>query len=292
MQNENYDLNRSMRSRHIQNLARKMENGEFKSGSVIHFAKIGGGYVLMDGQHRLSAVIKSKKPMEFVCVYNEYKDRKSMREAYSVIDTNLKRSVHDYIKSRNLTSQIPISKTNLSFMFSALRQTFSRFYGLDRDSMTNEDLEKFAFLFKEEVIELSELLERLPSDRIFIRLAGLLGVMLYTLKHWNEKARPFWKRFLHSEDFKSDDPRKVLLNFLEKMRNDLRVGRLTTTKVKVKGTEIAWNAYVSGQKITSIKIDDPNVLDFKGIDVDELKELELIKMRLPELEKAFKKTMR
>lgn len=72
-------LNRPLRDQHVQRIARQITDGKWKfNGDTIKVASSGD---VLDGQHRLWAVIEAKKPIETIIVYG------IEREAFATIDT-------------------------------------------------------------------------------------------------------------------------------------------------------------------------------------------------------------
>lgn len=76
---EHNTLNRPLRDQHVRRIAGQIINGKWKfNGDTIKISKDGD---VLDGQHRLWAVIEAKKPIETIVVYG------IEREAFATIDT-------------------------------------------------------------------------------------------------------------------------------------------------------------------------------------------------------------
>ena len=76
---ERNGLNRPLNEQHVSRIARQIKSGKWRfNGDSI---KIADTEDILDGQHRLWAVIEAKKPVETVIVYG------IQREAFSTIDT-------------------------------------------------------------------------------------------------------------------------------------------------------------------------------------------------------------
>ena len=81
--------NRAVRQRHLEKLVHAMKNGQWQVvGDPIRFSKSG---VLLDGQHRLSAVITSATPQKMYVI------RGLPDESFSVIDQGKNRSGMDIL---------------------------------------------------------------------------------------------------------------------------------------------------------------------------------------------------
>lgn len=85
--------NRKMKARHVDRLARDMAAGRFDfTGDAIRFDR---NRVLIDGQHRLLACIKSGKPFETLVIYN------LPPKAQDRIDSGRSRSADDILSLSN-----------------------------------------------------------------------------------------------------------------------------------------------------------------------------------------------
>lgn len=82
--------NRNMSERSLNHYARQIESGQWEdNGDTICFREDG---VLMDGQHRLEAIVKTNKSLECIMVYGLKKS------AMATIDTGRVRKVADHLK--------------------------------------------------------------------------------------------------------------------------------------------------------------------------------------------------
>ena len=84
--------NRHVRASHVASLARDMSAGRWGSHSVIRIAQTPDGDVLIDGQHRLLAVIKSGETVQFVVMSGLQLDDQID------IDTGIRRSLADTLQ--------------------------------------------------------------------------------------------------------------------------------------------------------------------------------------------------
>lgn len=93
--------NRNVRERHVRTLANEMQAGRWKfNGEPIRFGKDG---VLLDGQHRLHAVIKSGIPQKMLIVTG------IEGEAQHTMDTGSKRSTSDALKLRGEKNTVALA---------------------------------------------------------------------------------------------------------------------------------------------------------------------------------------
>ena len=98
---ENNKLNRKLNQRWVAFYYRQMVNGDWLStGDSIKFSSKGE---LRDGQHRLHALVKYGKPLDFVVVENV------SDEAFNVIDTGKSRSAGDALAIHGLTNPLRLA---------------------------------------------------------------------------------------------------------------------------------------------------------------------------------------
>ena len=116
-----HDYNRRPSEKHAQQLANKMTNGDWKfNGDPLRF----DGHQLIDGQHRLMAIIKSNQSYPFVCV------KKLDPAVFSTIDSG---------KKRDFATTLEIGgETHPKELASATRQYFNLTVG--SSAVTIEDM--------------------------------------------------------------------------------------------------------------------------------------------------------
>lgn len=83
--------NRKLRDAHATKLAVDMSAGQWRDGSTLLFAGTGDGRVLLDGQHRLQAVVEAKAEIDFIVVEGLSPDDQQ------AVDTGLRRSLADVL---------------------------------------------------------------------------------------------------------------------------------------------------------------------------------------------------
>lgn len=104
--------NRKVNEKHVSFLARQMTGGDWiQNGDSIRFDLNGN---LIDGQHRLWAIIKSKKTMNFIVVSG------LASESFSTIDTGKTRNGHDVLSIEGI--KYPTAIAALARLLISLRQ--------------------------------------------------------------------------------------------------------------------------------------------------------------------------
>lgn len=95
--------NRNLRPRRVTKLADDMRNGEWRDGGSLLFAGSGEGRVLLDGQHRLHAVVAADVKLNFIIVENlDLSDQQA-------VDTGMRRTLADVLKFQGESNCIDLS---------------------------------------------------------------------------------------------------------------------------------------------------------------------------------------
>jgi hypothetical protein len=105
--------NRKLRDAYAKNLALQMMQGHWREGTGVPIILDEKGGII-DGQHRLTAIILANKPIKFTLVRNV------SREAQDVIDTNLNRQASDVLSFSGIKNAKGISTVIRYFLTNGL----------------------------------------------------------------------------------------------------------------------------------------------------------------------------
>lgn len=228
--------NRPLHGRHIDRIALAMSDGRWSlNGESIKFSSDG---VLIDGQHRLMACIKSGVSFDTVIISNV--DPAS----FSTIDIGTKRTAGDAIGRMGFKNHNAIA--------SALRWVVALTDGkTHRGNVVLDPDQAMAILADNIGIQDSVS----PADKVYPLVPKSIGVALHYLFAHKDRAAAdkFFFDLKNGENLNVGDP--VL-----SLRNRLVTGRLTSkVKLSVSSSETvalmirAWNARRSGRQITISK---------------------------------------
>jgi hypothetical protein len=127
LENNDFERQRPLREHHVLSLAEEMDAGNFIAHSAIVFARCGDKNYLIDGQHRLNAIVLSDKSVEMTILTKQASSMEQIERWYASIDQGLKRSTRDAIKAQNLHSEIGLSERHAGRMSAAVRLIASGF---------------------------------------------------------------------------------------------------------------------------------------------------------------------
>lgn len=132
---EHNQLNRPLRDRHVMRIASQIKEGKWKfNGDTIKIAK--GGDIL-DGQHRLWAVIESKTPVDTIIIHD------IERDAFATIDTiRSLRNASDVLALNGATRHRNTSAAAIKWLILWHRGVLPE-YRAPQNRIENSDVETF-----------------------------------------------------------------------------------------------------------------------------------------------------
>lgn len=222
--------NRPVRKFHVVDLAGRMKRGEWHmNGESIKFSVNG---TLLDGQHRLEAILESECSVELMVVYD------LPEETYETLDTGIKRTTADYFALQGEKYYKQLSG-GLRYLFCFLGRK-----GSFKDKCTNT--------------QLKEVLELHPNIRQSIEKgvkAKLLTIGISIALHYifstvdAEKADTFFSRLADGIDLSAGDP---ILQLRQRLLDAPR-GFTMSKEMEAALTIKAWNLYVTGERSANLR---------------------------------------
>jgi hypothetical protein len=265
---------RNMRDHHVILLAGEMERGTFVPHNAITFAVVGEDRYLIDGQHRLNAVIKYGKPVPMPILDIPANSKDEVRRLYGNIDQGLRRSATDAIRAMGLADEFGLAERRVQRMSGALRAVATRFTDitaggsraesrkqriLTRSNAVNTTLLR---AWKDEIHRYYEIVEGgEPSVVAMFERAAVLGCALLTIRYAPVEAEDFWSEAARDDGLSANDPRKRFIVWLREEK-------------KPKSSEIArafavcWRNYLRGSELKLIRINTRTLLELEKINLD------------------------
>ena len=119
-----YEHQRAVRKHHVNFLEGEMRRGDFIQDTQIRIAVLGNTRYLVDGQHRLHAVIQSGMSQCFQIVETHVRDSDELANLYGRLDVGMKRTAADLYRSLDLSEKYGITKSHINHLSAAI--TFMR----------------------------------------------------------------------------------------------------------------------------------------------------------------------
>ena len=257
LSNQMWALQRDIRPSHVAYLVSVIETGEMRKMSM-EFAELPDGHRwLVDGQHRLRALIEANISLPCAVTVTKCQDEDAVGRLYLTIDRQTTRDARDGFRALGLQSESHVSPTTLARIGRAALIADLRFSCSYRQSPNAKSLiartetlrrwlpegQRYAKHLEGSTAEVGRLLWR----------AAVAAVGLVTLRE-SAYADDFWSRMAAEDALNRDDPRARLLAWLRANR----VSRIGSEIVYAKHVAAAWNAYLEGRTLKLLKLSDPS----------------------------------
>ncbi len=215
-----YQFQRKVKQNTVDFYADQMVKGRWRGGdSMIVFGRAKGSetFFLLNGQHRLHAIVQSGVAVEIVLAYVEYDNARELDEAYAIFDTS-RRSDNDRLRAIGTPTAIAVPTDMFTRSVSALRFIYSG-GSPSGNSKANRDLrdpmELDSIIRKwEPEIVLGDRLTHFSTlaERSYVRRAPTLAAIMLTLRYFPASgggvdAWDFWKPLIENDGLKKGDPR-------------------------------------------------------------------------------------
>lgn len=229
--------NRNLRGQVIASYARDMAAGSWVlNGETVKISSAGH---LLDGQHRLSAVVEASVTVPMIVV------RDISPDVMPTVDTGAKRTYADALRLQG--------EENTSVLAAVTRRAllWDRGYRVKPGSVAPTGLELNAFLDQNRRLR--------TSAEVAVKLAAraLLPASIIGLAHWlfsdldPDDASVFLARLADGDGLAADDPIAALRNRIVKMR--VGGGRVSETEALAL-VVMAWNARRAGETRSKLQL--------------------------------------
>lgn len=245
--------NRRYQQAHAQKLSRDMTSGNWRPNSTIQIADTAEGECLIDGQHRMRAVIIAGTPQEFIVI------RGVSLEDQRVIDVGRGRTLGDTLTLNG--------ESHANVLAAAIGWFWRRSQNLTRYTSKTPTIAEGLQTLREHPALRQSITPVSPAART-LRVSIGMGACLYyeMTKIDPDSASDFWRKLASGLDIHEEHPVYVLRSRLEKnaISTTVKLENLTICAFIIK----AWNAYIRG--------DDMKILRWTrgGANAEEFPELE------------------
>jgi hypothetical protein len=233
--------NRNLRKPYVAQLAQAIESGNFLPcvGSISF--DIDGR--LIDGQHRLSAIVMADSPVKLIVVRN------ASPEAQAVIDTGVKRLSADVLKIKDVPYASNVAAA-IRLLAELEKDTDTDFSG-SRLSMSPRETSEF-FNQHPDIVNSASATSRMR----FLAPISVLAFAHYVLGRTNSMDRDlFFSKLDTPDNLNADSPIMVLRDVLTRMMATKRTMRPDAQQRQIIALIFqAWNLWRAGKTVTRIKI--------------------------------------
>lgn len=226
--------NRNLKERKVEQYTRDMRAGNWKdNGATLSFSPSG---MLLDGQHRLTAVVRSGRTIRFLVLHNVPED------AQTTMDTGAARSFADVLKlDRGVTNVNNVAALTRKVHLWELRKPGGNFLSPSFTPSTPELLETFD-AHRDSIEHAARVAGRVSGPSNIT--ASVVGLAYWVLRNINEdEADEFFRRLQSGLATSTEDPIYRLLAFARGQGNEGSAGEYKMLAVIFK----AWNAWIRGE---------------------------------------------
>jgi len=226
--------NRDVKEKHVLFLAKEMDSGNWLfDGQPIRLDKVGR---VLDGQHRLNAVIRHGKPVKFLVING------IEQKAFKVMDTGMVRNAADVLSIKGYTSAAQVATT--------IRLIMTHEAGIisNKANIKPSNTDILEYLVKNPSIE--DLVAK--SWTLYKKFQKMLSVaQIASIKYITDSidivdSDHFWNGVCIGVNLDEGDPRKTLRDALI---NDKLSNRSVRYSHKKKMIFRAWNACRRGKSM-------------------------------------------
>lgn len=248
----NYSRQRHIRERHVQNIAKAIVDGDFEI-TTLQFRHVDGERVmLVDGQHRLHAILLSGKPLELNVLHRGVESDEQVGRAYQHLDVGLYRHVAERLAASNLDVNLGLTMRQINKLGAAVPILNDGFQLAAPQFRSRNIEERIAGIQRwagemREVVSLVSAEHPQPMWRKF-EVATVLSFVLVTFRHQPEKAREFWGDILNARNLENE-PKLRAYEFL--FSTNYR--RMSANEVARK-LATAWNAFMQEQALEDLTV--------------------------------------
>ncbi|HET8702135.1 MAG TPA: hypothetical protein VFL97_10780, partial [Nitrococcus sp.] len=255
LENLNYSRQRRLYPPDVALYAEYMGRGKWTPGSQIAFVRLSGRLYLINGQHRLHAVIAYGGEVQFQVLILDAASQAELASLYYRFDVNQRgRSAADVLASADIQALKGISKTLRKSVYGAVALLAN---GMARPNYSHDPVMRvvdnrleLAEAWAPEAVRYEAAIKgALRETKSKLRAQGVVAVGLITLRYQPEIASEFWQGVALQDGLSRDDPRSAL----ERDMRSRTWNQGAYMQPSIAAAQ-AWSAYFSGKRLTRIHV--------------------------------------
>jgi len=249
-----YEHQRPINKRHVIFLASEMAKGRFSPHTMIKIAECGEEKFIIDGYHRLSAVMENKKPHHFFVKLIPFPNMEEIAKEYIRTDINRKRTLDEAVSIAALHEIIGVPAKYIRKASSAVKILKNDFItaGGYTPIVSNEDHIKDILSWKDEIAFSYQLISKHARKTYAAENVRrtILGILLYVLRYQKEKALMFFSNVYADDGLKQGTPEKALADYLKtfKAAGGTTIGGISTA-YDLMYVAYCWNRFFTGNNV-------------------------------------------
>lgn len=247
-----------------------MRRGIFRDGSLISFVKLDGRLWLINGYHRLTALIQYGRPVEFRVAVDAIKSEGDIPAAFHHFDRNqYARTDAQVLGALDVAHKFGMSRGTtiacwnaVAFLNNGMHAPAGNHQSVEITVMNRvvDFRADTASPWWEHAARVEQALEPAPCKiRNKFYAGGRFAVALLTMRHQPSLAWDFWNGIAKDDGLRQHDPRKTLLK-------DMETRRISSgaSQEAVFQTAAAWNRWFKRGDLRTIKMPVDKVVRIAG----------------------------
>ena len=259
-----YTRQRAVNHGMINYYATQMANGEFLPHTDIAVAWVTNGDgkphgYLVDGQHRLRAVVRSGIPHDFVLRQFDCASMDQVDSLYGFTDIGKARNINDMLRAQGKMEAYGLGKENLSAVSAAVTLIAADFGNRNKYTLTPTRRMEMIEQYAPAACQFLSAFGQSKTFRLIVRNSGSLAVALATfdeaaLIYGEAKVANFWSGISANDGLRKGDPRKVVVDYVFIRASTLR--RSEPAHKVARYVANCWNAWVTNRELTVSRVAD------------------------------------
>lgn len=216
-----YGGQRKVRQHHVERLAREMERGTFRPGTLIEIMQFDEKEYLINGQHRLHAVAQSKTTQTFTVQTTRAASMEDIAFAYGRTDIGMKRTNNDLYGALDLAKKLHLPTDRAVTDLSAAVKYMLTGCAADRSNTypntPPEEIIDYMAIYAPYMVSYMNIAVNCEQRmRTGVYRAATLAVAMLTLRfaapyaadHGYPTVEDFWRQAIFDDGLAATDPRK------------------------------------------------------------------------------------
>lgn len=257
----NFEGQRHVRDWHVKEYADCMRKKQWKKNSVINFQRHEDKLFMIDGQHRLLAVIESNLPQQFLFLIEDVETEEEIRTNYTRVDVGLNRTIGETLSVLGLSEKTGLTSAQISKLNSAIGVIESGFAMAGRSKLTakhrnREQIAERVLLWQNEAVAFFGCMTvqhgfQNRSMNTYVSKSSVMSVALVTIRDCKEKAVPFWQSIIMNDGLRAGSGEQVAVEIILG-KSEQKLGKAHLCRLIAN----CWNAYYEDRTIRGTLVRD------------------------------------
>lgn len=265
-----YEGQRPVHPHHVTLLAEDMRRDRWTPGSQLCFGRLHNQIYLINGRHRMTAVVQAGREIEFQILVLDVASPEQLAALYYRFDRRQRgRSDAEVLSALGVAEAHHLTKRMTKTVFDGALIIGFEFqrpnYQLDPVAVRSDDarLEAASSWWKFGAIYERLIMAAPGKIKSKLYLGQVAAVAMVTIKHQPEKAEAFWGGLAKNDGLRRGDPRSTLITDL--LTRPANVGGKLAAAIVAAS---AWGAFYEKREVQHLKVMEGSTVRIAGTPFD------------------------